>query len=132
MNKFQNVWDSSDLQPFVGQPKTTTRDSADPSRSSQTRGKNTATSRHFTVIVLLAYQVFPGATSSVPNTETNPAEPNLSTLETVKDYIGVGWSLTQMLLQKTPDAVDTNPVKIVFGLAKIILQLKEVCRQFFL
>ena len=31
-----------------------------------------------------------------------------------------------MLLKKTPDAVDTNPVKIAFGLAKIILQLKEV------
>jgi hypothetical protein len=45
-----------------------------------------------------------------------------------KDYIRVGWSLTQMLLKKTPDAVDTNPVKIAFGLAKIILQLKEVRR----
>jgi len=43
-----------------------------------------------------------------------------------KDYIGVGWSLTQMLLKKAPDAVDVNPVKIAFGLAKIVLQLKEV------
>ena len=73
----------------------------------------------------------PGATSTVPKTATNPTEPTLSTLETAKDYIGVGWSLTQMLLKKAPDAVDINPVKIAFGLAKIILQLKEVRRQFF-
>ena len=72
-----------------------------------------------------------GAVGAVPETATNPTEPTRSTLETAKDYIGVGWSLAQMLLKKTPDAVDTNPVKMAFGLAKIILQLKDVRRQFF-
>ena len=32
-----------------------------------------------------------------------------------------------MLLKKAPDAVDGNPVKIAFGIAKIILQIKDVC-----
>ena len=78
--------------------------------------------------VLLAYHFSQGAVGTVPMTATNPAEPTRSTLETAKDYIGVGWSLAQMLLKKTPDAVDMNPVKIAFGLAKIVLQLKEVRR----
>jgi len=78
--------------------------------------------------VLLAYHVSQEAVGTVPMTATNPAEPTRSTLETAKDYIGVGWSLAQMLLKKTPDAVDLNPVKIAFGLAKIVLQLKEVRR----
>jgi hypothetical protein len=81
--------------------------------------------------VLLAYQVPQEAVVTVPETATNPAEPTRSTLEKAKDYIGVGWSLAQMLLKKIPDVVDTNPVKIAFGLAKIILELKEVRRQFF-
>jgi hypothetical protein len=62
---------------------------------------------------------------------TDPAEPTHSTLETARDYIGVGWSLGQMLLKKVPDVVGTNPVKLAFGLAKIILELKGVRRQFF-
>jgi len=78
--------------------------------------------------VLLSYQFSQEAVGTVPETTTNPAEPIHSTLETVKNYIGVGWSLTQMLLKKAPDAMDANPVKIAFGLAKIILQLKEVRR----
>ena len=36
-------------------------------------------------------------------------------------------SFTQMLLKKAPDVVDGNPVKAAFGIAKIILQIKEVC-----
>ena len=81
--------------------------------------------------VLLAYQVSQEGVGTVLETVTNPAEPTRSTLETAKDYIGVGWSLAQMLLKKTPDVVDTNPVKIAFGIAKIVLELKDVRRQFF-
>ena len=81
--------------------------------------------------VLPAYQVSQEAVGTVPETATNPAEPTRSTLETARDCIGVGWSLAQMLLKKIPDVVDTNPVKIAFGLAKIILELKEVRRHFF-
>ena len=32
-----------------------------------------------------------------------------------------------MLLKKAPDVVDGNPVKVAFGIAKIILQIKDVC-----
>jgi len=32
-----------------------------------------------------------------------------------------------MLLKKVPDVVDGNPVKVAFGIAKIILQIKDVC-----
>ena len=81
--------------------------------------------------VLLAYQVSQEGVGTVPETATNPAEPTASTLEKAKDYIRVGWSLAQMLLKNIPDVVDTNPVKIAFSLAKVILQLKEVRRQFF-
>ena len=31
-----------------------------------------------------------------------------------------------MLLKKLPDAMDSNPVKMTFGIVKIILQIKEV------
>jgi len=32
-----------------------------------------------------------------------------------------------MLLKKAPDVVDGNPVKVAFNIAKIILQIKDVC-----
>ena len=31
-----------------------------------------------------------------------------------------------MLLKRLPDALDTNPVKIAFGIVKIVLQIKDV------
>ena len=43
-----------------------------------------------------------------------------------KDYLKVSGSLLSLLLKKVPDAIDTNPVKIFFSLAKIVLELKEV------
>ena len=33
-----------------------------------------------------------------------------------------------MLLKRLPDAVDTNPAKIAFGIVKIVLQIKSVGR----
>jgi len=30
-----------------------------------------------------------------------------------------------MLLKKLPDAIDTNPVKVVFAIAKIALEIKD-------
>ena len=114
---------------FVGQPKTSTRDDPNPtSRSSQPHGTYAAKSVTSPQLRTTSLPNFSEAVSTVPETATNPAEPTYSTLEKAKDYIGVGWSLAQMLLKKTPDAVDTNPVKIAFGLAKIVLQLKEVRR----
>ena len=33
-----------------------------------------------------------------------------------------------MLLKRLPDALDTNPAKIAFGIVKIVLQIKDVGR----
>jgi uncharacterized protein YlbG (UPF0298 family) len=55
---------------------------------------------------------------------TNTPSPNLT--NRVKDGAGVAWSFIQLLLKKAPVAVDTNPVKIVFGIAQIALELKKV------
>jgi uncharacterized protein YlbG (UPF0298 family) len=55
---------------------------------------------------------------------TNAPSPNLT--DRVKDGAGVAWSFTQLLLKKAPVAIDTNPVKIVFGIAQIALELKKV------
>jgi hypothetical protein len=49
----------------------------------------------------------------------------------VKDGIGVAWSFTQLFLKKAPLAVDTNPVKVVFGIAQIALELKKVGKSYF-
>jgi hypothetical protein len=46
----------------------------------------------------------------------------------MKDYAGVALSFTTMLLKGLPDAVDTNPVKIAFGITKIVLQIKDMHR----
>ncbi|KAH6893834.1 hypothetical protein BKA70DRAFT_814636 [Coprinopsis sp. MPI-PUGE-AT-0042] len=42
-----------------------------------------------------------------------------------KDYANVTGSLLQLVLKKVPDAVDSNPVKVFFSLAKTVLELKE-------
>jgi hypothetical protein len=44
----------------------------------------------------------------------------------VKDGAGVAWSFTQLLLKEAPVAVDTNPIKIAFGIAQIAVKLKKV------
>ena len=33
-----------------------------------------------------------------------------------------------MLLKRLPDALDTNPAKIAFGIVKIVLEIKDVGR----
>jgi hypothetical protein len=51
-----------------------------------------------------------------------------SRLDVAKDYLSVTGSFLQLVLKKVPDAVDSNPVKVFFSLAKIVLELKEVRR----
>ena len=46
---------------------------------------------------------------------------------TAKDYARVTWSFTQTLFKKLPDAVDPNPVKMAFGIVKIILPQYQSC-----
>jgi len=68
-----------------------------------------------------------GTIDSFSETPTEQEIPKSAYLSTAKDILGVASSFTQMLLKKAPDAVDGNPVKIAFGIAKIILQIKDVC-----
>lgn len=51
-------------------------------------------------------------------------------LATTKDDLLVGLGFTEMLLKKLPDIVDGNPVKVAFGIAKVVLQIKDVCGRF--
>jgi hypothetical protein len=49
-----------------------------------------------------------------------------STYDQIKDGAGVAWSFTQLLLKKAPVMIDSNPIKIAFGIAQIALELKKV------
>lgn len=43
-----------------------------------------------------------------------------------KDGLGVASRFAVTLLKKLPDCVDTNPVKMAFSIAKIIIEIKDV------
>jgi hypothetical protein len=45
---------------------------------------------------------------------------------TAKGGLGVASRFVQTLLKKVPDYVDTNPVKVAFTIAKVILEIKDV------
>jgi hypothetical protein len=47
---------------------------------------------------------------------------------TVKEGLGVAARFAQTLLKKLPDCVDSNPVKMAFSIAKVIIEIKDVCR----
>ena len=63
--------------------------------------------------------------------QPNPEKPTSSTRSAVKDYATVALSFTTMLLKRLPDVVDPNPAKIAFGIAKVVLQIRDVRRCFF-
>jgi hypothetical protein len=46
----------------------------------------------------------------------------------MKDHAAVTFRFTTTLLKKLPAVVDTNPAKIVLGILKIVLEIKEVRR----
>ena len=43
-----------------------------------------------------------------------------------KDRLGVASRFAQTLLKKVPGCVDTNPVKMAFSIAKVIIEIKDV------
>ena len=43
-----------------------------------------------------------------------------------KDRLGVASRFVQTLLKKVPSCVDTNPVKVAFSIAKVIIEIKDV------
>ena len=48
---------------------------------------------------------------------------------TTKDRLGLASRFAQTLLKKVPACVDTNPVKVAFSIAKVIIEIKAVgCR----
>ena len=68
-----------------------------------------------------------GTINNLIETPVEQGTPKSAYLSTAKDILGVASSFTQMLLKKAPDVVDGNPVKVAFGIAKTILQIKDVC-----
>ena len=46
--------------------------------------------------------------------------------EIAQDGLGVASRFVQTLLKRLPDCVDTNPVKVAFSIAKIIIEIKDV------
>jgi hypothetical protein len=45
---------------------------------------------------------------------------------TTKESVKVAVRFTQTLLKKLPDCVTTNPVKMAFSVAKVIIEIKDV------
>ena len=69
-----------------------------------------------------------GTIGNLSGTQAGPVKPTNSTRAVVKDYAAGALSFTTMLLKKLPPAVDPNPVKIALGIAKIVLEIKDVRR----
>jgi len=82
---------------------------------------------HFPLMHIYTLNSSQGTIDSFSETPTEQETPKSAYLSTAKDILGVASSFTQMLLKKAPDAVDGNPVRVAFGIAKIILQIKDVC-----
>ena len=55
-----------------------------------------------------------------------PASASPNTMAVAKEVGLVTWRLTQTLLKRLPDLSDPNPVKLAFGIAKLILDIKDV------
>ncbi|KAH6893851.1 hypothetical protein BKA70DRAFT_815076 [Coprinopsis sp. MPI-PUGE-AT-0042] len=69
-----------------------------------------------------------GASESINNDSPAgmpPSDPTSNQTDKAKGYLNVTGSFIQLVLKKVPDAIDSNPVKVLFSLAKIVVQLKE-------
>ncbi|KAH6879378.1 hypothetical protein BKA70DRAFT_1576263 [Coprinopsis sp. MPI-PUGE-AT-0042] len=64
---------------------------------------------------------FAGSTGNHEKPVTDPS----SGFDVAKDCLNVTGSFLKLVLKKVPDAVDSNPVKVAFSLAKAVLELKE-------
>ena len=65
-----------------------------------------------------------GTAGDLSETQAHPKKSARRALSTAKDIR----SFTEMLLKRLPDALDTNPAKVAFGIVKIVLQIKDVGR----
>ena len=55
-----------------------------------------------------------------------PSDPPPSKFEAAKDVALVTGRFIRTLLQKLPDVVDGNPAKVALGIAKLILDIRDV------
>ncbi|TFK18165.1 hypothetical protein FA15DRAFT_628203, partial [Coprinopsis marcescibilis] len=69
------------------------------------------------------------------STRTSPASPAIPKAgptaperSAVTDTVKVAFNFTQTLMKKVPDLVDANPVKMAFGLAKVVIEIKDAVR----
>jgi len=59
----------------------------------------------------------------------NPAKQTYSVVEATKTHAKNTLKFTEALLKRLPEVIDTNPAKVVAGIIKIALQIKDVCRR---
>jgi len=74
-----------------------------------------------------------GETSRASTPTAQPASTNPETQvsdwkATASESLGVASRFAQTLLKKVPDCVSTNPVKMAFSIAKVIIEIKDVGR----
>ena len=62
------------------------------------------------------------STIAGPNSQTQVSDGKAIT----KDGLGVASRFVQTLLKRLPSCVDTNPVKVAFSIAKVIIEIKDV------
>jgi len=63
------------------------------------------------------------------DTVNTPVSTGSNAMAVAKEVGSVTWRLTQTLLKRLPDVSDPNPVKLAFGIAKLILDVKDVRRK---
>ena len=83
-------------------------------------------SHHPIVVTRLLSNMLQGTIGDLSEPRADPERSTSRALSTAQDIALVTWSFTEMLLKRLPDAVDTNPAKIAFGIVKIVLQIKDV------
>ncbi|CAA7265017.1 unnamed protein product [Cyclocybe aegerita] len=69
------------------------------------------------------------STPPVQPTSTNPQTQISDRKATAKEGFGVASRFAQTLLKKVPACVESNPVKMAFSIANVIIEIKEVLRR---
>ncbi|TFK16370.1 hypothetical protein FA15DRAFT_711913, partial [Coprinopsis marcescibilis] len=67
-------------------------------------------------------------TASLASPAIPKAGPTAPERSAVTDTVKVAFNFTQTLMKKVPDLVDANPVKTAFGLAKVVIEIKDAVR----
>ena len=65
-----------------------------------------------------------GLTLTITETNSQMQAPDWKAI--TKDGLGVTSRFVQTILKRLPECVDTNPVKMAFSIAKVIIEMKDV------